>query len=402
MNFKKTWKRANEGFTLVELIVVIAILAILAGIAVPAYSGYIKKANQAADQQVLAAVNTAFAAAVLENGEDFNKVTSAKLTGSSNGEGMTINGVTGVQGVKNADYNTAFQTYLPGGAETKVLKNFGYVPGVGFVDPSNSDSYTGYKYAGGTIYLSQADVAALAGSSFQSAGATGLMNQMGQVTTFAEGMITGTNAFATVTGSKDYQQFIAATLGVENAYDLEGDGLHNAINERMTALGMDNEEDANAVLTNGAVLYAAQNTASMSASDVTALLGEGNAKDVIKGNLASDPGTAMAQAAVAYGVYTSYCYATGNEANLEGASPLDIMNRLEDEDFLNYVNNTPSETSKWTEGQSSKDIDGYLSALNMINTSANTSNDAALDVLSKGYDTDNEELYEMLAGMIGK
>ena len=51
--------KSNGGFTLVELIVVIAILAILAGIAVPAYSGYIKKAEDAADLQVLSTVNTA-------------------------------------------------------------------------------------------------------------------------------------------------------------------------------------------------------------------------------------------------------------------------------------------------------------------------------------------------------
>ena len=37
--------KKNEGFTLVELIVVIAILAILAAVAVPAYSGYITKAK---------------------------------------------------------------------------------------------------------------------------------------------------------------------------------------------------------------------------------------------------------------------------------------------------------------------------------------------------------------------
>lgn len=50
---------SKSGFTLVELIVVIAILGILAGIAVPAYSGYIKKANEATDYTQLDAIKTA-------------------------------------------------------------------------------------------------------------------------------------------------------------------------------------------------------------------------------------------------------------------------------------------------------------------------------------------------------
>ncbi|MCR4805428.1 MAG: prepilin-type N-terminal cleavage/methylation domain-containing protein [Clostridia bacterium] len=66
--------KKRDGFTLVELIVVICVLAILAGIAVPAYSGYIKEARKASDLVLLEAVNKAFAAACLEQGIDVRDV----------------------------------------------------------------------------------------------------------------------------------------------------------------------------------------------------------------------------------------------------------------------------------------------------------------------------------------
>ena len=43
----------NKGFSLVELIVVIAIMAILVGVAVPVYTSYIEKANDATDIQAI-------------------------------------------------------------------------------------------------------------------------------------------------------------------------------------------------------------------------------------------------------------------------------------------------------------------------------------------------------------
>lgn len=60
--------KSNKGFTLVELVVVIAVLAILAGVGSVAYSGYIKKANEAADVSLLAAVKTAADSAVAVKG----------------------------------------------------------------------------------------------------------------------------------------------------------------------------------------------------------------------------------------------------------------------------------------------------------------------------------------------
>ena len=66
MKLRKNWKRFwtldrhhAEGFTLVELIVVIAILAILGGVAVPAYSGYVKKANMQADMTLISEIEHA-------------------------------------------------------------------------------------------------------------------------------------------------------------------------------------------------------------------------------------------------------------------------------------------------------------------------------------------------------
>ena len=63
----KKFMKKTEGFTLVELIVVIAILGILAGVGTVGYSGYIKKANMAADESLVGEIKHALTLAYYSN-----------------------------------------------------------------------------------------------------------------------------------------------------------------------------------------------------------------------------------------------------------------------------------------------------------------------------------------------
>ena len=77
-------KNNNKGFSLVELIVVIAIMAILAAVAVIGVSVYIPKAQQAADDQLIADINKMAAAAVVEAwGEDMVNLPDGKLVSNA-------------------------------------------------------------------------------------------------------------------------------------------------------------------------------------------------------------------------------------------------------------------------------------------------------------------------------
>lgn len=400
-NFFTLTRKANDGFTLVELIVVIAILAILGGVAIPAYSGYIQRAERAGDEALLSEINTAFAAACAFNGEsNFNRH-DVKA------------GISGSKFVYTEPFATDFASFFEGEeVEFKVIQAIVYDLGTGmFKDPATAETLT-LAYGDGVVRVTGEAVNALLNSTYYGEGMTSekLMNEIDRVAGVAAmmgsvGNVAATEAFANSTlaslgytddeiaGMTPQQKTDAMTtkareLALKNLNMTEDD-----VNRDNEYLVQNEMEKING---NALVIYTAQSTSNMTAEEAKNMLNGVNSSTIrdamTSGATDADKAAGMNQAALAYGMYYAYvnsdqCTKNLNKNDIGANEVIDALDN--NQEFKDYM----------ASEQGTKDMEAYLQALGVISTSSD-SPEAVEKLVSEGFAS--EDLLNILTQSMGK